>query len=247
MASTKLKGKTAVITGASRGLGKSLALRFAREGARLALCSRSLDSLAKTRIALEASGSQILLQACDVADPLQAEQFARAVLDEFDTVDVLINNAAVLGPRVDIVDYPRSVWERVLQVNINGVFYITRVLLPAMKKKRSGSIINVTSSVGKIGKARWVAYAVSKFGLEGFTQVLTDEVRMFGIRVNTVNPGAMATEMRHAAYPSEDQSTLKSPGDVTDIFVYLSSDESRGVTGQYFDAQQFSFKKKESV
>jgi len=116
---------------------------------------------------------------------------------------------------------------------------VTKAFLPSMIRQRAGSIINVTSSVGKKGRARWGAYAVSKFALEGFTQVLADEVRYHGIRVNSVNPGALDTDMRHAAYPDEDRSTLKKPAEVTDVFVFLASDRSRGTTGEYFDALEY--------
>lgn len=243
----KLKGKTAVITGASRGLGRALALRFAAEGARLALCSRLLDEHTKARLVLDLQAAQLFVQACDISDPEQVKEFAKNVLREFGTIDVLINNAAILGPRTEIADYPSSMWDRVMLVNINGAFYVTKEFLQSMRKQGRGSIINVTSSVGRIGKARWGAYAVSKFGVEGLSQVLAEEVRHYGIRVNTVNPGAMATEMRHAAYPQEDQSKLKSPDDTTDVFVYLASDVSRSVTGKHFEAQQFSFNQKEIV
>ena len=104
---------------------------------------------------------------------------------------------------------------------------------------RSGSIVNVSSSVGKLGRRRWGAYSTSKFALEGFTQTLADEVKHLGIRVNSVNPGPMDTDMRHAAYPEEDRSRLRPPSEMTDVFVYLASDASRGVTGQYFDALEY--------
>jgi NAD(P)-dependent dehydrogenase (short-subunit alcohol dehydrogenase family) len=108
-----------------------------------------------------------------------------------------------------------------------------------MLKQKSGSIINVSSSVGKKGRERWGAYAASKFALEGFTQTLAEEVKNKGVRVNSVNPGPMDTDMRHAAYPDEDRSKLKSPSEVLDVFVFLASDRSRSITGQYFDAQDF--------
>jgi NAD(P)-dependent dehydrogenase (short-subunit alcohol dehydrogenase family) len=144
-----------------------------------------------------------------------------------------------LGPRVDILEWTKPTWDRVIDVNVNGLFSVTKAFLPSMVSQRAGSIINVSSSVGRVGKRLWGAYATSKFALEGFTQVLADEVRGAGIRVNSVNPGAMDTEMRHAAYPDEDRSKLKSPSEVTDVFVYLASDKSRGTTGQCFDAQEF--------
>jgi NAD(P)-dependent dehydrogenase (short-subunit alcohol dehydrogenase family) len=108
-----------------------------------------------------------------------------------------------------------------------------------MKKQKSGSIINVSSSVGKAGRARWGAYAVSKFALEGFTQVLAEELKQYNITVNAVNPGSMATDFRRAAFPEEDQSILRTPDQLTDIFVYLASDDGAGISGQSFDAATY--------
>ena len=243
----KLKGKRVVITGGSKGLGRALAERFAVEGARLALCARSFDELNRVALDLSLRGSPCIMTACDIADSAQVSQFAELVLADFGAVDVLINNASLLGPRVDILEWTKPTWDRVIDVNVNGLFAVTKAFLPSMLGQRKGSIINVSSSVGRIGKRRWGAYAASKFALEGFTQVLADEVRSAGIRANSVNPGAMDTEMRHAAFPDEDRSKLKSPSEVTDVFVYLASDESRGITGQCFDAQEFTKIHKENA
>lgn len=240
-----LKGKTAVITGGTKGLGKALALRFAEQGAHIAFCGRSQDLLKRTQLELSAFGVRTLAEQCDISDADQVLRFAERVLEEFSDVDVLVNNASLLGSRVPIAEYSAPRWEQVVQVNINGLFYVTKAFLPSMIHRRSGSIVNVASSVGRHGRAGWGAYAVSKFALEGFTQTLAQEVHVHGIRVNSVNPGAMATEMRHAAYPEENPTTLPSPASATDIFVYLASDASRHVTGQYLEAQSFTLKQKE--
>ena len=242
----RLSNKRIVITGGSRGLGRALATRFTQEGARIALCARSLDDLKRTALELASLGAPPLFAACDVADARQVEQFADLVLGEFGAVDVLINNAALLGTRSEIVEWTRPAWDRVMDVNISGVFSVTKAFLPSMILQRSGSIINVSSSVGKSGKPRWGAYAVSKFALEGFTQVLSAELVSSGIRVNSVNPGAIDTQMRHAAYPHEQRSELKPASEATDVFVYLASDESRGITGRCLEAQEFTRIKKET-
>ncbi|MCX6142578.1 MAG: SDR family NAD(P)-dependent oxidoreductase [Ignavibacteriales bacterium] len=236
----KLEGKRVVITGGSKGLGRALASRFAEEGARLALCARSFDELNRLALELSLRGSQCIVSACDITDATQVSQFADLVLADFGAVDVLINNASLRGPRADILEWTRLTWDRVIDVNVNGLFSVTRAFLPSMVGQHAGSIINVSSSVGSVGKRRWGAYATSKFALEGFTQVLADEVRAAGIRVNSVDPGAMDTDMRHAAYPDEDRSKLKSPSEVTGVFVYLASDASRGTTGQCLNAEEFA-------
>ena len=138
-----------------------------------------------------------------------------------------------------IAEYPEAAWEEVLRVNLTGLFFVTKEVLQIMIPKRRGSIINVSSGVGRVGRARWGAYAVSKFGLEGFTRMLADEVKELGIRVNAVNPGPTRTEMRAEAYPEEDPMTLKMPGEITEVFIYLASDESAEESGQSLDAQDW--------
>ena len=235
----RLKNKKIVITGASRGLGRALAFRFADEGATLAICARSTELLNRTSLELSLKGVPPFSASCDIADQEQVNRFAALVLEEFGTIDVLVNNASQLGPRIEIAEWTGATWGRIIDVNVNGLFYVTKAFLPAMLKQESGSIINVGSSVGKKGRQRWGAYAASKFALEGFTQTLADEVKVKRIRVNSVNPGPLDTDMRHAAYPDEDRTKLKSPSEVLEVFVHLASDESRGITGQYFDAQDF--------
>ena len=138
--------------------------------------------------------------------------------------------------------YEFAAWREVMGTNLNGLFLVTREVLPIMLARRSGAIINLTSGVGRVGKARWGAYAVSKAALEGFTQVLADEVRAEGIRVNSVNPAATRTKMRAEAYPAEDPMTLPTPESIMPIFVYLASDESAEVSGQALNAREWLVK-----
>ena len=122
---------------------------------------------------------------------------------------------------------------------MNGQFFVTKALLPLLLESPSASIINVSSSVGRRGNGFWGAYAASKFGLEGFTQVLADELAPSNVRVNSVNPGGTRTEMRAEAYRNEDPMILPMPDDIVPVFVYLASDESVGVTGKQFDAREW--------
>jgi NAD(P)-dependent dehydrogenase (short-subunit alcohol dehydrogenase family) len=123
--------------------------------------------------------------------------------------------------------------------SLTALFMVTREVLRVMIPQKEGSIINVSSGVGRIGKARWGAYAASKFGVEGFTQVLADEVKAVNIRVNAVNPGGTRTQMRTEAYPEEDPLTLPTPEEIAGVFLYLASAESGGVTGRSFDARDW--------
>jgi len=235
----KLKGKRVMITGASKGLGRALAVRFAAEGADLALCARSGKALEELHNSLISTGVRVVAVQCDVASSVQVQSFVEKVAAELGDVDVLINNASRLGERTTVVDYPIGEWDDVIQTNVHGPFFLTRLIVPPMMKRGSGSIINVSSSVGRAGRKLWGAYSVSKFALEGFTQVLSEELRPFNIRVNSVNPGPMSTEMRKKAYPNEDPASLRTPDQVTDVFVYLASDDGIGISGQSLDATSF--------
>jgi NAD(P)-dependent dehydrogenase (short-subunit alcohol dehydrogenase family) len=239
VAERRLLGKSALVTGASRGIGLGIARAFAREGASVFLCARGEPVLRDAARALEAEGAAVGFLAADISQPEEAEHLAARALARFPELEILVNNASILGKRVPLAELDIATWDEVLRVNTSSLFYLTRPLLPHFVSRRKGSIINVSSSVGRKGKANWGAYAVSKFGLEGFTQVLASELQASGVRVNSVNPGATRTEMRAEAYPEEDPLTLPTPDDISEVFVHLASDDSRSITGQAFDARDF--------
>lgn len=234
-----LSGKAALITGGSRGIGRAVAAAYAQAGAEVFICGRDELGVAAALREIAEAGGSIDGAVGDVGNRADAERLVWTALERFGRVDVLVNNASILGPRQELADYPIGAWEEVLRINLTGIFLITRAILPGMIARHAGSIINVTSGVGRRGKARWGAYAVSKAGLEGFTQVLSDEVREAGIRVNSVNPAATRTGMRAAAYPAEDPQTLPTPEQVVPLFLYLASDASEDVTGQSLEAREW--------
>jgi NAD(P)-dependent dehydrogenase (short-subunit alcohol dehydrogenase family) len=234
-----LSGKVALVTGGSKGLGRAISLAYAREGAEVVTCARDPTNLKEIEGELSRLRTSHLALSADVSKPDDVKRLVDECASHFGTIDVLVNNASLLGPRVQIIDYPEREWRQVIDVNLFGPFLLSKEVSGVMIDQRSGSIINVSSSVGRRGRAQWGAYAVSKFGLEGLTQVLADELKPYNIRVNSVNPGAMATEMRHAAYPEEDQTKLKRPEDTLAVYLYLASDESIGRTGGQYDAQNF--------
>ncbi|HKY07696.1 MAG TPA: SDR family NAD(P)-dependent oxidoreductase, partial [Candidatus Binatia bacterium] len=175
----------------------------------------------------------------DVGNQQDVDRIVAAMLERYGSVDVLVNNASILGPRDTIANYPPAAWHEVLRINLTGVFLMTRAVLPTMLKQKAGSIINVTSGVARRGRARWGGYAVSKAGLEALTQVLADEVGEGGIRVNCVNPAATRTAMRAQAYPAEDPLTLPAPDEIMPVFVHLASDASASVNGQSLEARDW--------
>jgi NAD(P)-dependent dehydrogenase (short-subunit alcohol dehydrogenase family) len=240
----RLNAKHVLITGASQGLGRQLALDFSREGAAaLALCARNLNSLKLLRqeiIGIAPETNVIVIEA-DVSRAADVERLFAVTLSAFHgRLDVLINNASALGPSPMpyLLDYPPEDFHVVLNTNLVGPFLAIREALPAMFE-RGGSIINVTSDAGRVGYPGWGAYGISKFGLEGMSQTWAAELRETQVRVNWVDPGNMNTAMHRAAEPDENPEQWADPAAVTEVFIYLASDESRGVSGRRFEAQEF--------
>ncbi len=234
-----LTGKVALITGGSRGIGKAVAMAYAREGVKVFICARRAAELKKTAAEIRSIGGEVSWRAADLSKVREVKQLVRQVVREYGAIHVLVNNASILGPREPIARYPLAAWEEVLKINLTALFLVTKEVLGVMMPQKEGSIISLSSGVGRIGKARWGAYAASKFGVEGLTQVVAEEVKEWNIRVNAVNPGGTRTSMRAEAYPDEDPLTLPAPEEITPVFVYLVSDESREITGKSFDARDW--------
>jgi NAD(P)-dependent dehydrogenase (short-subunit alcohol dehydrogenase family) len=235
--SSMLEGKVAMVTGASQGLGRALALAYAREGAMLVINSRNYESIRDVVEEIRGLGVEVLGIGADVTSSSDVEDLVDVAVEHYDRIDVLVNNAGLLGPRVAIEEYPEDEWRRVLDANLTGPFLVSKAAIPYMRE--GASIVNVTSGVSIEGRAEWGAYSVSKFGMEGLTQILAAELKDRGIRVNSVDPGGMRTGMRAVAYPNEDPTTRITPEENTTVFLYLASNESRDVTGERFKAQEF--------
>jgi len=234
----KLEGKIALITGGSKGIGKGIAEAYLKEGAEVIICGRDETNLMATGDELKEFG-QINYVVCDITKLEDVYELANQIEAVKQKLDILVNNASILGVKSPIMKYPEEVWQEVINVNLNAQFFVTKALLPLLLQSKNASIINVSSSVGRKGKKDWGAYAASKFGVEALTQVLADEMSESNIRVNSVNPGGTRTDMRADAYPEEDPNTLPTPIDISPVFVYLASDESSDVNGQEFTAREW--------
>jgi NAD(P)-dependent dehydrogenase (short-subunit alcohol dehydrogenase family) len=219
----KLKDKIALITGGGRGIGKAIAMAYAREGAKLALCARTGSELEQTVAEIRELKGDAEGWTCDVSWEEPVKEFVPKVQNRFGRIDILVNNAGVMTRPAPIAELEVKKWDYTIAVNLRGPFLVTQAVLPIMMQK-SGSIINVSSSVGRGAYANFIAYATSKWGLEGFTQTLAAETRSSGIRVNSVEPGYVATKL--TGYGGSK------PESVTDVFVYLASDEAKGITGK---------------
>ncbi len=226
-----LKDKVALITGGGRGIGKAVALAYAREGAKLAICARTESEIEKSAEEIRALGSECVGLVCDVSVEDSVERMVKNLENHFGRVDVLVNNAGVMTRPVSLAQLEVKKWDYTLAVNLRGNFLVTRVILPLMFRQKTGSIINISSTIGRGAYANFAAYAVSKWGIEGLTQTLAAEVKSHGVRVNTVDPGYVATKL--TGY------TGSPPESVSEVFVFLASDESCGLSARMLSSSNW--------
>ncbi|MFQ3545279.1 SDR family oxidoreductase [Halobacillus rhizosphaerae] len=232
--------QTIMITGASKGLGKALALGFAKKGNRLAICARGQEELFKVKEQIEAEGAAVIAIQADAVKSEDVDRFVSVVEEQWGAIDVLINNASIFGPGPEyLLDYDVKRFEEVLRVNVMNPFIVTKRVLPGMLTRKTGSIINITSEAGHTGFAEWGAYGISKFAVEGMTQTWADEAADYNVRINMVDPGEMDTEMHDIAVPDCDY-TLAKPEERLEVFYYLASEASEYRTGERFEAASFS-------
>ena len=236
-----LRDRIILITGASDGIGRALALQAATLGAQVILHGRNASKLEKVYDAIEAIGAaprpSIAVLDLAAANSESYTTLAQSIEADFGRLDGLVHNASILGERFAIDQYDAVMWQRVMHVNVTSVFALTQVLSPMLQLSEDPSVIFTSSGVGRTGKAFWGAYAVSKFATEGLSQVLADEHRHGKLRSNCINPGATRTKMRLAAYPGEDRDALKKPEEILAPYIFLLGPDSKGITGQSFDAQ----------
>ncbi len=235
-----LTGKIALITGGSRGIGKSLVEHYVREGAQVAFTYRSSSAAAEQIISdLSDSGSTVKAYQSDASDYEASEQLIKDVLADFGKIDILINNAGITKDTL-MLRMNEEQWDQVINVNLKSVFNLTKHVLRSMLKNRAGSIINMSSVVGVFGNAGQANYAASKAGILGFTKSIAKEVGSRGIRCNAVAPGFIATDMtdelddatKQAYIDSIPLKRLGEGDDISNACVYLGSDMSTYVTGQ---------------
>lgn len=236
-----LSGRVIAITGATGGIGRALTLACLKAGAEVVAIARNEGKLRTLHGECEViSPGKALMAVLDLEKALAPDydRLAAAVLQRYGRLDGLVHCAALLGTLTPIEHYEVPTWCRVMHVNVTAAFALTQVLLPALRKSPDASVIFTSSSVGRRGRPNWGAYAVSKFAIEGLSQVLASELEgNSNIRVNTINPGRARTVMRRQAYPSEDITTLPLPETLLGPFLKLLGPEGRGITGQALDSQ----------
>lgn len=237
-----LKDKVILVTGSTAGIGKEIAMTYAKHGATVILLSRDTRKLEKVYDEIEAAGypqPAFLPVNLQNNDPQQYQQVAEVIEKEFGRLDALVHNAGDLGLLSPVEHFDEETWFRVMQVNVNAEFLLTKYCIPLLRKSDDASILFTSSGVGRQGRAYWGAYAVSKFATEGLMQVLADELESANIRVNSINPGATRTKMRANAYPGEDPNTLPTPTDLMPAYLWLMDREACPKTGQAINARDF--------
>ncbi len=234
-----LADRVVLVTGATSGIGRAVATDLVRHGATVVLHGRSEKKLQALYEELCTLGPEPAVAHLDLerAQGAEYQALVDALEDRFGRLDGLLHNAGILGDRSPVEHYDIGLWQRVMHVNLNTTFILTRCLLPLLRASADASLLLTTSGVGSEGRAFWGAYSVSKFGTEALTQILAQELENTTVRVNCINPGATRTNMRRKAYPAEDPRTLQAPEDITPTYLYLLSAASRGVSGERFNAQ----------
>lgn len=238
-----LKDRVIMVTGAGDGIGRVAALQYAAHGATVLLLGRTTSKLEKVYDEIEAAGgpqAAILPLNLEGATSHDFQDVATKIDEAFGRLDGLLHNAGILGLRTPVELYDEQMWQKVMQVNLQAPVMLTQAMIPLLRKSPDASIILTSSGVGRKARAYWGAYAISKFGIEGLSQMLADELaeENHQTRVNALNPGATRTSMRSLAYPGENPAANPRPEDIMGTYLYLMGKDSHGVTGQQFDAQQ---------
>ena len=230
----EFKDKVVLVTGANRGFGLAVTMDLARAGATVIMLGRDLGSLEYAYDAVVDAGlTEPMLYPLDLegATPENYQELQDNLLNQFGRLDG-VHNASILGTQMPIEQYDIKLWYSTLQINLSAPFMLTQFLIPALLKSDDARVIFMSSTVGREARAYWGAYSVSKFGIEGFAKTLSEELEKTKISVNTVNPGKMRTEMRRAAYPAEDSSTVPLPEEKSQAIAFLLSSSSPKINGE---------------
>ena len=236
----ELEDKVILVTGANRGFGLAITMDLAKAGATVIMLGRDLGSLEYAYDSVVDAGyKEPILYPLDLegATPENYQELQDDILDKYKKLDGLIHNAAILGTQMPIDQYDIKLWYSTLQINLSAPFMLTQFLIPLLNKSDDARVLFISSKLGREAKAYWGAYAVSKHAIEGFAKTLSEELEKTNIKVNTLDPGKMQTELRRAAYPAEDSSINPLPSDKSPAIVGLM-----GLNGADFQGQQLTLK-----
>jgi 3-oxoacyl-[acyl-carrier protein] reductase len=253
----RLKGKVAIVTGAGRGLGKAVALAFAREGANIVVVSRTFSEVKEVATQIARIGRRALPLKVDVSRKSDVLEMVNSTVAEFRGIDVLVNNAGVLGPVGPLVENDVDDWVHTIEVNLIGTFICCREVLPTMIKQRHGKIVNLSGGGATSPRPRFTAYASSKTAVVRLTETLAEEVKDFNIQVNAIAPGAVYTRMHNQILEIgeaagkeaiEESKKVRATGGTPlklpiELAIFLASDASNGLTGKLLSAVWDNWKK----
>jgi len=237
-----LNGKVAIVTGAAKGIGESTAKLFAKEGARVTVSDVDVENGEKVVKVINDNGGEAIFIKSDASKAEDHEELVKKTVDTFGKLDIAVNNAGIGGPLAKTAEYPLEGWEKVINLNLNGVFYGTKFQIAEMLKNGGGSIVNIASILGQVGTANSPAYVAAKHGVVGLTKTAAIEYAKEGIRVNSVGPGYIKTPLLNVL----DDDTLDmlkgmhpigrlgKPEEVAEIILWLASDKASFVTGNYY-------------
>lgn len=234
----RLKDRVALVTGGGRGIGRAIALAYAKEGARIAIIGRTLSDLESLAMDIERQGGDALAVQGDVSRETDVEGMVQTTVEHFGTVDILVNNAATNLPNISVSDVTLEQWDRVIAVNLTGAFLCTRAVLPILYGQERGIIINISSIGGRHGAAGRAPYRASKAGLISLTESTAAEAYEHGVRVNAICPGSVDTDMMRllAGAPAPDTEGWMHPEEIAALAVFLAADESSSIVGAIIDA-----------
>lgn len=238
-----LEGKIAIVTGAGQGLGWAIAQRLADEGAVLVIADINGEAAQEKAALLKKMEREGMAVKVDVSKIDEVNNMVQQVVEKFGRIDILINNAGILGPYFSVEEYPEDLWDQVMAVNLKGTFLCCKAVIPIMKKQKKGSIVNIASVAGKEGNANMAPYSASKGGIITLTKTLGKELATYNIRVNAVSPALLETEMTQRMTPEQralltskiPMGRLGKPEEVAAVVKFLASDEASFVTGQCYD------------
>ncbi len=245
-----LSGRRAVVTGAGRGIGRSIALALAQAGADVAVTARTQGEIEQLAAEIRAMGRQSLAVPCDVTDSEQVKHMASTLIDGLGGVDILVNNAGNAGSH-KFLNHPDELWHRMLSINLTSVYYVTKAFVPRLIEQRWGRIITIASMASRVGGSYIAAYTAAKHGVLGLTRALAVELLPYNITVNAICPGYVNTPMtdasvsniaartgmleaqaREALEKSSPQKRLFEPEEIAAVAVFLAQDINKGITGQ---------------
>lgn len=253
----KLKGKVAIITGASKGIGKCIGETFAREGCNLTIISRHFEEISAVADELKKYNVDVLPLKCDVSNPAEVKEMVEKTISRFGKIDILVNNAGIYGPLGPLIDNDLELWAKTIDINLMGTVICTKFVLPYMMKARKGKIINLSGGgSGGPPTPTISAYATSKVAVVRFTEVIAEEVKDYNIQVNSIAPGAVNTRLLDQVLEAADRVDKKflekakkqketggtPPEKAAQLVLYLASDDSDGITGKLISAVWDNYK-----